>query len=83
MLEIREQYHATRPEPFIDADAAAEFVKLHRKTLLRFARQGLIPAHPLTGNRRRKWVFLISELDAWARSKVCSGSDPCRNLRRI
>jgi len=69
-------------ESFIDPAAAAEFVKLHRKTLLKFARSGLIPAHPITGNKRRRWVFLISELDAWARAKVNSNCDPCRNSRR-
>jgi excisionase family DNA binding protein len=68
-------------EPFIDASEAATFIKLHRKTLLRLAREGSIPAHPLTGNRRRIWRFLRSELDAWARSKVNSGCDRCQNSR--
>jgi predicted DNA-binding transcriptional regulator AlpA len=68
-------------ERFIDAGKAAEFVQLNRKTLLRFAREGSIPAHPLTGNKRRKWRFLISELDAWARAKVNSTSDRCQNSR--
>jgi hypothetical protein len=39
---------ARRIEPFIDAGEAAEFVQLNRKTLLCFAREGSIPAHPLT-----------------------------------
>ena len=69
-------------ERFIDAGKAAEFVQLNRKTLLRFAREGSIPAHPLTGNKRRKWRFLISELDAWARGKINSTSDRCQNSRR-
>lgn len=69
-------------ETFVEPGVAAEFVKLHRKTLLRFAREGIVPAHPLTGDKRRKWRFLISELDSWARAKVNSASDPCRNLRR-
>lgn len=69
-------------EAFVDPEIAAEFVKLNRKTLLRFARKGLIPAHPITGNKRKKWVFLLSELDAWARAKVNSICDPCRNLGR-
>jgi Helix-turn-helix domain len=67
------------PERFIDACEAADFVKLNRKTLLRFARQGSVPAHPLSCNKRRKWRFLISELDAWARAKVNSTSDRCQN----
>jgi len=69
-------------EPFIDVGKAAEFVKLNRKTLLRCAREGSIPAHPLTGNKRRKWRFLLSELDAWARSKINSSCDRCQNSRR-
>lgn len=68
-------------EAFVDSSVAAEFVRLHRKTLLKFARDGLVPAHPITGNKRRKWVFLLSELDAWVRAKVNSSSDPCRNSR--
>ena len=68
-------------ERFIDAGKAAEFVQLNRKTLLRFAREGSIPAHPLAGKKRRKWRFLISELDAWARAKVNSTSDRCQNSR--
>jgi excisionase family DNA binding protein len=68
-------------KPFIDASEAAAFIKLHRKTLLRLAREGSIPAHPLTGSRRRIWCFLKSELDAWARSKVNSGCDRCQNSR--
>ena len=69
-------------ESFIDAQKAAEFVQLNRKTLVRLAREGSIPAHPLTGKKRRKWRFLISELDAWARAKLNSTSDPCQNSRR-
>jgi len=69
-------------EAFVDVVQAAEFVKYNRKTVLRLARQGSIPAHPLTGSKRRKWRFLISELDAWTRGKVNSTSDPCQNSRR-
>lgn len=68
-------------EPFIDPGKAAQFVQLNRKTILRFAREGSIPAHPLAGNRRKKWRFLISELDAWARAKINSNSDRSQNSR--
>ncbi len=68
-------------EPFIDAAEAAAFIKLNRKTLLRLARKGSIPAHPLTGAKRRIWRFLLSELDAWARGRVNSGCDRCQNSR--
>jgi hypothetical protein len=66
-------------EPFVGPDRAAQFVQLHRKTILRFARQGLIPAHPVAGEKRKKWRFLISELDSWARARVNSNCDRCQN----
>jgi helix-turn-helix protein len=68
-------------EPFIDPGKAAQFVQLNRKTILRFAREGSIPAHPLSGDKRRIWRFLLSELDLWARSKVNSTCDRCQNSR--
>jgi excisionase family DNA binding protein len=64
-------------EPFVQCREAASFLGLHRKTVERYARQGVIPAHPATGRRRKRWRFLISELDVWLRSKVISGCHPC------
>jgi len=70
-------------EPFINAKQASELLHLSAKTLLRFARQGILPAHPLTGNTRRQWRFLESELYAWAHKRVnLMASDPCLNSRR-
>jgi excisionase family DNA binding protein len=72
-----------RPESYVEASEAAEFLKYNPKTLLRLAREGQIPAHPVTGFQRRRWRFLISELDGWARGKVNSGCHPCQKLRRM
>jgi predicted DNA-binding transcriptional regulator AlpA len=70
-------------EPFIDATQASELLHLSSKTLLRFAREGIVPAHPLTGKTRRQWRFLESELYAWAHERVnLQTSDPCLNSRR-
>jgi Helix-turn-helix domain len=60
----------TPTEPFIDAHQASRLVRLSAKTLLRFARQGIVPAHPLTGKTRKQWRFLESELYAWAHGRV-------------
>jgi hypothetical protein len=38
----------------------------------------MIPAHPRGDGQRRRWLFLLSELDAWMRSRVNSACDPCR-----
>jgi hypothetical protein len=70
-------------EPFINAKQASELLHLSAKTLLRFARQGIVPAHPLTGTIRRQWRFLESELYVWAHDRVNLGaSDPCLSSRR-
>jgi excisionase family DNA binding protein len=49
-------------EKFVDADVIAEYLSIKRKTVLGWARQGLIPAYPLGAGRRKVWRFLISEI---------------------
>lgn len=57
-------------EPYVDAAAAAQFVGMHPKTLERLARKGVVPGYPIgEGNRRRRWRFLVSELDIWLRAR--------------
>lgn len=57
-------------ERYVDATFAAQFLGMHPKTLARLARKGIVPAHPIgEGNQRRRWRFLISELDAWLRAR--------------
>jgi hypothetical protein len=67
---------------FLDAHDAAALLNISAKTLLRWARLGIVPAHPLSGTKRRSWRFVASELDAWALSKVNLKSDWCQNSRR-
>ncbi len=49
-------------EPYVDADCVAEFLKVKRKTVLAWARKGIIPAHAWGQGARRIWRFLISEI---------------------
>ena len=71
-------------EYFVDADEAARFLKLDRRTVLQWARDGRIPAHPLDPRAARKdWRFLLSELDTWLRSQVNSGCRSCPASTRI
>lgn len=60
-------------EPLIDSAAAAELLRVHRKTLERMALRGDVPGHKVG----RFWRFRASELDEWLRSKVNSGRQPC------
>ena len=56
---------------------AADYVGLHPKTVERMARSGEIPAHPVSGVRRKTWKLYPSELDAWLHAKVHSPRHPC------
>ena len=60
-------------EPLIDSAAAAQLLKIHRKTLERLALRGAVPAHKIG----KFWRFRASELDGWVRSRVNSGRQPC------
>ena len=48
---------------------AARLLRMHPKTVLRKAREGTLPAHPV-GRDRKRWHFYLSELDDWLRSQV-------------
>jgi hypothetical protein len=58
------------PEPFVSADAAAQFLSIKRRYLLALARKGIAGAYALgTGTVRKIWVFRLSELAAALASK--------------
>lgn len=62
----------------VTAEEAAAFLKIARSTVMALARAGKIPAHPVTNGRRKRWLFFISELDAYVRGLgVNCGSHPC------
>ncbi len=60
------------PEPFVEADAAAEFLHSSPRTVKQLAREGKIPAHPFGDGPRKRWFFLISELAEFLRGRVNS-----------
>lgn len=51
-------------EPLLDSEGAARLLRIHPKTVERWARQGLIPGKRIAG----RWRFRASELDEWWRS---------------
>jgi excisionase family DNA binding protein len=71
-----ERDYSIREAP-VNQQHAARFLNLHPKTVLRKAREGSLPAHPV-GTGRKRWHFYLSELDQWLRSQVISGSHPRR-----
>jgi excisionase family DNA binding protein len=69
-------------EPYIEARRAADYLSISRKTLLKKARAGRLPAHPVGDGRKKMWRFRISELDRWMQTEVTSGSDGGRSRER-
>jgi hypothetical protein len=59
-------------EPFVEADAAAEFLHYSSRSVKQMAREGRIPAHPFGTGPRKRWYFLISELAEHLRAQVNS-----------
>jgi len=56
-------------ERSVDADAAAAFLSLSRKHVLKLARLRLIPSYPISFGSRSVWRFRISELENWMVSR--------------
>lgn len=75
-LERRHALELGYELPF-DTFEAAEYVGLHPKTVERMARRGEIPAHPISGARRKTWRYYRTELDEWLRGRVNSRRYPC------
>jgi hypothetical protein len=66
------------PEPFVDANRAAEFLFLTARRVLELARKGRIPAHPIGDGVRKVWRFRLSELAAAIEARNNSHSSrPC------
>ena len=67
-----ESPHEIREAP-VSPEDAARFLMMHPKTVLRKAREGALPAHPV-GRDRKRWHFYLSELDHWLRSQAIEAS---------
>jgi hypothetical protein len=50
---------------FLNADEAAQVLRMDSRTLVRWARLGQVPTHPLGEGKRRLWRFIESELIHW------------------
>lgn len=70
-------------EPFVDAERAALFLDMRRKTLLDLARKGKVPGHPVGDGQRRMWKFRLSELEHWMQTEVTSAQRLRSCSRRI
>jgi excisionase family DNA binding protein len=46
-------------------DQAAALLQMDARTLVKWARQGYVPSHPLGEGKRRLWRFFEDELLRW------------------
>jgi PTS system nitrogen regulatory IIA component len=60
-------------EPLLTPVEAGAYLRVHKKTAIRYAREGTVPALRVGG---KHWRFRISDLTAWAASQVQSGCQP-------
>jgi excisionase family DNA binding protein len=67
MMGIAEQF-----EPLLDAEEAAGQLRVHPKTLMRMARNRVVPAIRIG----KYWRFRASTLDAWIRASENQTSQP-------
>jgi excisionase family DNA binding protein len=66
------------PEPYVSPEEAAEFLKVNRLKVVRMARSGILPAHPLGTGKRRQWRFKLSELDQHMQGGIETTHPPVR-----
>jgi excisionase family DNA binding protein len=81
VIPIREHFKSSQePEPYIPPEKAAEFLGLPRRAVIRMARDGRLPAHPIKGTgKKRYWRFRLSELDKHMQGDVQPSRPPVRN----
>jgi hypothetical protein len=61
---------------FLNAEQAAQFLGgLNSRTVIRWAREGYLPAYPIGEGKRRLWRYLKADLAAWMLGRRCGGSD--------
>jgi excisionase family DNA binding protein len=74
---MNQSAHA-HPEPYVSPEDAAAFLKINRLKIIRMARSGAVPAHPIGTTKRRQWRFRLSELDRYMQGDVETKHPPVR-----
>ena len=58
------------PRKFFNAEEAADYLGgMNSRTVVRWAREGYLPAYPIGEGKRRLWRFLESDLEVWMLSR--------------
>ncbi|HKV94421.1 MAG TPA: helix-turn-helix domain-containing protein [Candidatus Angelobacter sp.] len=65
-------------ESYVGPEKAADFLGTNRLKVIRMARSGSLPAHPLGTGKRRQWRFKLSELDKHMQGDIETNHPPVR-----
>jgi excisionase family DNA binding protein len=60
----------------LDAHEAAQILRMDRRTVVRWARIGYVPAHPLGESKRKLWRFHEHELLEWVEARETDKKRP-------
>jgi hypothetical protein len=81
-------YEAAAPEPFVDADAVAQFLSMTRRQVLRLTRQGRITGYACSGIKRLTYKYRLSvvaqdiaNLKKPVRGMIAAGSPRSSNAK--
>ena len=67
---LRSQFHESNMKPsLLNPREAAQILRMDSRTLVRWARLGYVPAHPMGEGKRKLWRFLEHELLEWVREQ--------------
>ena len=58
--------------PLLNPREAAQILRMDSRTLLRWARLGYVPAHPMGEGKRKLWRFLEHELLEWVQEQCAN-----------
>jgi predicted site-specific integrase-resolvase len=60
----------------LDVHEAAKILRMESRTVIRWARLGYVPAHPLGEGKRKTWRFLEHELLEWVETRESDRKRP-------
>ena len=64
----------------LDPTEAAALIKMDSRTLVRWARLGHVPAHPLGEGKRQLWRFIEDELLEWFAKRSFQRKPPALSI---
>jgi len=62
--------------PLLNPEQAARVLQMDSRTLVRWARLGYVPAHPMGEGRRKMWRFMERELLEWVKAQATTSGRP-------